>query len=37
MTHQQLLDAAVELWRNGCDEAAPLIDMLLDLQIETKP
>lgn len=36
MTHQQLLDTALQLWRNGCDEAAPLIDLLLELQIETE-
>lgn len=37
MTHQQLLDTAAQLWRNGCDEAATLIDKLLELQIETQP
>ena len=37
MTHQQLLDTALHLWRNGCDDAAPLIDKLLELQIETQP
>ncbi len=31
-----LLEQALQLWRDGCDEAAAVIDQLLEMRIETE-